>query len=186
MLRTNQELLALLPDMLQILIATARLAHIERILPGIRHPGGIITVVADDTAEDRIPDNISLNQNKNGGQRKSLPHPLVHIHRNLIPLPHIQIDKPRIVPIRPALQPLGQPARVPKSPERRGHSQYGDVAVPGCVVLGLAHSGGLFFELAHDCFSGGVVSFAGYWIVVMSIGWAYCSRQCFRCVPGLR
>jgi hypothetical protein len=62
MLRTNQELLALLPDVLQILIATARLAHIERILPGIRHPGGIITVVADDTAEDRIPDNISLDQ----------------------------------------------------------------------------------------------------------------------------
>ena len=83
-------------------------------------------------------------------KKKNIPHPLIHIHGDLIPRPHIEIHKPSVVDVGAALEPFGQTARVAESAPGGRNGQHGDVAVPGGVVFRVTHGGVLFFELAHD------------------------------------
>lgn len=90
--------------MLELLITAARFPHIIRILTRLRHPAWIVTVVINHATEDRISMKAQLlaifpPESPNNQEKKHSPHPLIHIHRDLIPRPNIQIHKPSVINI---------------------------------------------------------------------------------------
>lgn len=186
-LRADEELLAALADVLQVLVAAAGLAHVEGVLAGLGEAGGVVAVVVDDAAEDRVPVYIfkqcvsispslyCLTQTEKG-KGECAPHPLVHVDGDLVPCAHVQVDEPGVVAVRRALQALGQAAGEAEAAPGGRDGQDGDVAVPGGVVRRAAHRGGLFFEFAHDCWQGksGLVCFISFSVIDKGENKTYC------------
>lgn len=154
--------------MLQVLIPTAGFAHVERVLARVGETGRVVAVVVYDAPEDGVPIynkytsafiiflskfvfllSYIMEGKREGGYA---PHALIHAHGDLVPRAHVQVDEPGVVDVGRAFQRLGQAAGEAESAPGGRDGQDGDVAVPGGVVGGAAHRGGLFFELAHYFF----------------------------------
>lgn len=107
--RIHQKVLPIFPDMYKILISTARLAHIKRVLALIGHSGWIILVVIHDAPEDGVPEITHTYMSVIlliAEDERNIPHALIHIHCHSVRRSNIQVHKPRIINIRRMLQTL--------------------------------------------------------------------------------
>lgn len=138
--------------MLELLISTARLAHIKRIFPILRHARWIIAIIINHPPEDGVSvhTHVSIQLSIRASTSFHLPHSFVHVICNFISGADVEIHKPGVVVVGSSLKLLSQPAGKSETAPGWGDGQDCDVSVPWCVMLGVAHCRVLLFELAHD------------------------------------